>query len=158
MQPSIIESNATGPTLQPSNESNFEESNFENLLCGENTPQDPQDPNPEIFESQENMKPNGVVPEVAESNEDIQSEVPQKPMTPEDDNEVSHAKPVFKLPARTNRGKPPKRYVPEDGTSKEVKFPIANYTTTDHLCEPLKAFVNQIASVIVPEKTRRGIK
>ena len=88
----------------------------------------------------------------------IQSEVPQWPRSPEDNTEVSSPELSFKLPPRTNRGKPPKRYIPENGTSEEIRYPIANYTMTDHLSEPLKSFVNQMSSVVVPERLEEALK
>jgi Reverse transcriptase (RNA-dependent DNA polymerase) len=53
--------------------------------------------------------------------------------------------------------KSPKRYVPEDGTSKEIRYPIGNYTTTNKLSEPLKGFVNQISSVVIPERLEEAL-
>jgi Reverse transcriptase (RNA-dependent DNA polymerase) len=89
----------------------------------------------------------------------IQSDiVPHGPRSPGDILEVSSSDISFKLPSRNNRGKPPKRYVPEDGTSKEIRYPIANYTTTENLSEPLKNFANQISSVTVPEKLEEALK
>jgi Reverse transcriptase (RNA-dependent DNA polymerase) len=86
------------------------------------------------------------------SEEVIQSEdVPHRPESLVDNPKVSSLETRFKLPPMSNRGQPPKRYVPEDGTSKE-RYPIAKYTTTTSLTEPLKGFVNQILSVIIPEK------
>ena len=89
----------------------------------------------------------------------IQSDqVSQEPRSPEDIPEVSATNTLCKLPSRNNRGKPPKRYVLEDGTSEEVIYHIANYTITEKLSEPLKAFVNQISSINVPEKIEEALK
>ena len=85
-------------------------------------------------------------------------DVPQDPITPEEYPEVSSLDSEFILPQRNNRGKPPKRYVPEDGTSEEIRYPIANYTTTEKMSEPLKSFVNRISSVVVPEKLEEALK
>ena len=86
------------------------------------------------------------------SEEVIQSEeVPHRPESLEDNPKVSSLETRFKLPPRCNRGQPPKRYVPENGTSEE-RYPIAKYTTTTSLTEPLKGFVNQISSITIPEK------
>jgi hypothetical protein len=70
-------------------------------------------------------------------------------------NEVSSFEQTFTLPPRKNRGNSSKRYVPEDGTSTEM-YPIAKYTITNHLTEPLKGFVNPISSIIVPKKIGRS--
>jgi len=43
----------------------------------------------------------------------------------------------YVLPFRTNRGKPPKRYSPDD-EERRSKYPIANYMSTKKLSEPLK--------------------
>ncbi|KAL9266710.1 Retrovirus-related Pol polyprotein from transposon TNT 1-94-like protein [Drosera capensis] len=50
----------------------------------------------------------------------------------------------------------PKRYVPEDGT--EVRYPIANYTSTLNLVKPLKAFANQLSSVQIPNNLGEALK
>jgi hypothetical protein len=47
----------------------------------------------------------------------------------------------YVLPFRTNRGKPPKRYSPDD-EKRRSKYPIANYMSTKRLSEPLKGFVH----------------
>jgi hypothetical protein len=83
---------------------------------------------------------------------------PQGPCSPEDNSMVSSLETYSKLPPRMNRGKPPKRYVPEDGTSKEIRYPIANYTTVEKLPKPLKDFSNQISSVIVPNSVEEALK
>jgi Reverse transcriptase (RNA-dependent DNA polymerase) len=88
-------------------------------------------------------------------NEIIQST--DDPVTqPDSLQEVNFSEHRFTLPPRTNRGKPPKRYVPEDGSSIE-KYPIANFTTTKHLKEPLKGFVNQISLTTIPTKVEDAL-
>jgi transposase InsO family protein len=70
--------------------------------------------------------------------------------------EVNLFEQQFTLPPRINRGKPPKRYVPEDGSSIE-KYSIAKFTSTRHLKEPLKGFVNQISSVNIPTNVKEAL-
>jgi hypothetical protein len=62
----------------------------------------------------------------------------------------------FRLPTRTNRGVPPKRYILEDGTSERVKYPIANYATSNHLSEQLKIFVFQVSSIPILDKVEEA--
>jgi Reverse transcriptase (RNA-dependent DNA polymerase) len=94
------------------------------------------------------------------SNEEVIQSEPQPHGSDslEDTHEVSSQNLNFTLPLRTNRGKPPKRYIPEDGTSKEINYPIINYTTTDQLSEPLKNFLLQVSSGNVPERLEEAIK
>jgi transposase InsO family protein len=63
-----------------------------------------------------------------------------------------------KLPPRINRGRPPKRYVPEDGTTEQSAYPIANYTSTKTLCQPLKNFTEQLSSNVIPERLEDALK
>jgi hypothetical protein len=55
------------------------------------------------------------------------------------------------LPQRHNRGKPPKWYVPEDGMSREVQYPIAKNVTTERLPEKVKKFTNKMLSIEIPK-------
>jgi hypothetical protein len=55
----------------------------------------------------------------------------------------------YVLPFRTNRGKPPKRYSPDDA-ERRSKYPIANYMSTKRLSEPLRGFVHVLSSIQVP--------
>jgi hypothetical protein len=55
----------------------------------------------------------------------------------------------YVLPFRTNRGKPPKRYSPDD-EERRSKYPIANYMSTKKLSEPLRGFVHVLSSIQVP--------
>jgi hypothetical protein len=55
----------------------------------------------------------------------------------------------YVLPFRTNRGKPPKRYSPDD-EERRSKYPIANYMSTNKLSEPLRGFVHVLSSIQVP--------
>ena len=77
-------------------------------------------------------------------------DVPQYPITPEEYPEVSSLDSRFILLQRNNRGKPPKRYIPEDGTSKEVQYPIAKYVTTKQLPEKVKNFADKMLSIEIP--------
>jgi hypothetical protein len=94
--------------------------------------------------------------DTTEDQEEMIIKLANDPTRPEAFNEVSSSEPLFTLPSRKNRGKPAKRYVPKDGTNTKI-YPIAKYTTTNHLTEPLKGFVNQISSVIVPKKLKEAI-
>jgi len=55
----------------------------------------------------------------------------------------------YVLPFRTNCGKPPKRYSPDD-EERRSKYPIANYRSTKRLSEPLRGFVHVLSSIQVP--------
>jgi Reverse transcriptase (RNA-dependent DNA polymerase) len=82
--------------------------------------------------------------------------IPPEPMSPEDHPMVSISN--YILPLRTNRGKPSKRYVPEDGTSETIKYPIANYVSTSKLSEPLKDFSETILSLKVPKNIEEALR
>jgi Reverse transcriptase (RNA-dependent DNA polymerase) len=109
------------------------------------------------FLTQNNTEEVNQQPNIATdpANELIQSSDDPVPQ-PDSPNEVSFSTQNFRLPPRTNRGKPPKRYVPEDGSSME-KYSIANFTSTKHLTEPLKGFVNQISTMKVPTKLEEAM-
>jgi transposase InsO family protein len=62
----------------------------------------------------------------------------------------------FKLPNRSNRGMPPKWYIPEEGVSKRIKYPITNYTKASNFSEPLRNFALQVSSV--PTKFEEAIQ
>jgi Reverse transcriptase (RNA-dependent DNA polymerase) len=79
-------------------------------------------------------------------------------MASEDDPTVSLPNSNYILPPRKNRGIPPKRYVPENGTSKEIKYPIANYTTTNELPNQLKEFNDKMLSIVVPDSVEEAMK
>jgi hypothetical protein len=79
---------------------------------------------------------------------------PQDPKSPENNPKVSTSDPRSILPPRINRGVPPKRYVPEDGTSKE--YPIANYMTTEKLPERVKMFSEKMLSISVPKNVEEA--
>jgi Reverse transcriptase (RNA-dependent DNA polymerase)/Integrase core domain len=91
-------------------------------------------------------------------------EVIQSPLLPRsledapDSPEVSVSETQFKLPLRSNRGVPPKRYIPEEGTSRIVKYPITKYVTTRSLPKILNNFVAQLSSESVPERLEEACK
>jgi Reverse transcriptase (RNA-dependent DNA polymerase) len=91
-------------------------------------------------------------------------EVIQSPLLPRsledapDSPEVSVSETQFKLPLRSNRGVPPKRYIPEEGTSRIVKYPITKYVTTKSLPKILNNFVAQLSSESVPERLEEACK
>jgi hypothetical protein len=60
------------------------------------------------------------------------------------------------LPFRENRGKPPKRYSPED-EERRSKYPIVNYVSTRRLSEPLRAFVHVLSSTQVPAGVQEAL-
>jgi hypothetical protein len=82
--------------------------------------------------------------------------IPSEPMSPEDHLTVSISN--YILPPRTNRGKSPKQYVPEDGTSEIIKYPITNYVSTNKLSEPLKGFSESILSLEVPKNIEETLR
>jgi len=62
----------------------------------------------------------------------------------------------YTLPFRENRGKPPKRYSPED-EERRSKYPIVNYVSTRRLSEPLRAFVHVLSSTQVPARGQEAL-
>jgi hypothetical protein len=72
---------------------------------------------------------------------------------------VSNTEFIFqlKLPPRKNRGIPPKRYVPEDGSSKTKEYPIINYCIVKNLPKLVKSFATRVASESVPERVEDAL-
>jgi Reverse transcriptase (RNA-dependent DNA polymerase) len=103
-----------------------------------------------------------------ETNDDLEEEVIQSDSLPQssnslkDNGEVSSLNQNFnfqtKLPIRSNRGLPPKRYIPEDGGSKRIKYPIVSFSKANQFSESLRNFVFQISSVDVPNKVEDAIQ
>jgi hypothetical protein len=67
---------------------------------------------------------------------------------------VSNYNPGYVLSPRDNRGKVPKRYIPEDGSSKEYK--ITNYVATKHLPEKLRSFCDNSLSLKIPNSMQEA--
>ncbi|KAI5440617.1 hypothetical protein KIW84_010192 [Lathyrus oleraceus] len=63
----------------------------------------------------------------------------------------------YELPHRHNRGKPPKRYSPEEEDHRS-RYPIANYVSMKDLSEPLKKFANELSSYSVPSNVEEAIE
>jgi hypothetical protein len=57
---------------------------------------------------------------------------------------------------RHNGGKPLNRYSPDIG-GRSSKYPIANYVSTESLSEPLKAFVHELSSCLVPTNIHEAL-
>jgi hypothetical protein len=64
------------------------------------------------------------------------------------DNSNLNSSARYVLPFRKNRGKPLKRYSPEE--ERRSRYPIANYMSTKRLSEPLRGFVHILSSIQVP--------
>ncbi|KAI5406644.1 hypothetical protein KIW84_053107 [Lathyrus oleraceus] len=60
-------------------------------------------------------------------------------------------------PLQHNRGKPPKRYSPEEEDHRS-RYPIANYVSMKDLSEPLKKFANELSSYSVPSNVEEAIE
>ena len=58
---------------------------------------------------------------------------------------------------RHNRGKPSNRYLP-DKDSKEERYSIAHYTSTQKLSEPLKAFAHKLSTEYTPNTVEEALK
>ncbi|KAI5404869.1 hypothetical protein KIW84_051872 [Lathyrus oleraceus] len=58
---------------------------------------------------------------------------------------------------RHNRGKPPKRYSPEEEDHRS-RYPIANYVSMKDLSEPLKKFAKELSSYSVPSNVEEAIE
>jgi hypothetical protein len=67
---------------------------------------------------------------------------------------VSNYNPGYVLSPRDNRGKVPKRYIPEDGSSKEYK--ITNYVAAKHLPEKLRSFCDNSLSLKIPNSMQEA--
>jgi hypothetical protein len=76
----------------------------------------------------------------------------------EESPQVCNSEQRFRLPPRTIRGEPPKRYVPEDDISQEVRYLIVNYTSTENLPEPLRAFANKLSSTSMLKRIEEAKK
>ena len=61
------------------------------------------------------------------------------------------------LPFRHNMRKPPNRYSP-DQESKEVRYSITHYTSTQRLLEPLKAFAHKLSTEYTPNTIEEVLK
>jgi Reverse transcriptase (RNA-dependent DNA polymerase) len=55
-------------------------------------------------------------------------------------------------------GKPPDRYIPEDGSNIAVKYPITNYVNTKNLNQPLKDFSEKVLSLEIPRNIDEALK
>ena len=90
----------------------------------------------------------------------IQSPLPQLGQSPENEVQVLisenfNSNTGYRLPDRHNRGKPPKRFRPdEDG---EGNYAIGKFVTTEHLPSPLKEFDTTLASVRIPERLEEAM-
>jgi hypothetical protein len=93
-----------------------------------------------------------------EPEDEVVIQTPQvSPMTSEDDPTVSLSNSNYILPPKKNKGTPPKRYVLENGTSKEIKYLIANYTTTNKLPKQLKEFNDKMLSIAISDSVKETI-
>lgn len=63
----------------------------------------------------------------------------------------------YNLPFRHNRGKPPNRYSP-DSEERRLKYPIANYVSTQKLEKPLKEFVYNLSACQVPNEVQESLE
>jgi hypothetical protein len=135
-----------GTELNPVTELRSDDDAMQNLTVQED------ESNQEITASDSNMWDEG--------NEEVIQSQPeeQEPISLEENSQVSTSQPRYILPHRTTRGKPPKRYVPENGSSQKVRYPITNYTSTMNLSKPLRAFVNQLSSSRIPDKLEDALK
>jgi hypothetical protein len=88
-----------------------------------------------------------------ENNQSLENEV----HTSNSKNLVSYnSNTEYRLPIRHNRGKPPKRFRPdEDG---EGNYAIGKFMTVDNLPTPLKEFNSTLATVRIPEKLEEVIE
>ena len=62
----------------------------------------------------------------------------------------------YVLPIRNNRGKPPNRYCP-DVEERRSKYPIANYVSTQHLSNPIHAFIKTLLSCHIPKNVEETL-
>lgn len=63
---------------------------------------------------------------------------------------------TYVLPFRHNRGKPPKRYCPEEEERKS-KYPIANYVSTEGLPQLLKTSTQTLSSHHIPSSVEEAL-
>jgi Reverse transcriptase (RNA-dependent DNA polymerase) len=93
----------------------------------------------------------------------IQSPLPQHGQSSENEVQVSNSENLnsnnsstgYRLPDRHNRGKPPKRWRPDEDS--EGNYAIGKFVTTEHLPNPLKKFDTILASVRVPERLEEAM-
>ena len=93
----------------------------------------------------------------------IQSPLPQLGQSPENEVQFSNSETFnsnnsntgYRLPDRHNRGKPPKRFRPEEDG--EGNYAISKFVTTEHLPSPLKEFDTTLASVRIPERLEEAM-
>lgn len=78
------------------------------------------------------------------------------PISP-DNNNNGDISVSYELPHRHNRGKPPKRYSPEEEDHRS-RYPVANYVSMKDLSEPLKKFANELSSHSVPSNVEEAIE
>ena len=114
----------------------------------------------------EEMRDNlDIIQEVAPESSELENEEPHSsvsedpslevssPITPINDSNNSVG---YTLPFRHNRGKPPHRYSP-DYEERRLRYPIANYVSTQRLPEPLKTFVHRLSSHHVPSTVQEAL-
>jgi Reverse transcriptase (RNA-dependent DNA polymerase) len=98
----------------------------------------------------------------SEQRQMIHSSLPHHVQSPE--NEVTsnsenldlyNSNTGYRLPDRHNRGKPPKRFRPDEDSG--GNYAIGKFVTTEHLSNPLKEFDATLASVRVPEKLEEAM-
>lgn len=78
------------------------------------------------------------------------------PISP-DNNNNGDISVSYELPHRHNRGKPLKRYSPEEEDHRS-RYPVANYVSMKDLSEPLKKFANELSSHSVPSNVEEAIE
>jgi Reverse transcriptase (RNA-dependent DNA polymerase)/Integrase core domain len=93
----------------------------------------------------------------------IQSPLPQLGQSSENEVQSSNSENSksnnsntgYRLPDRHNRGKPPKRFIPDE--EGEGNYVIGKFVTTEHLPSPLKEFDTTLASIRIPERLEEAM-
>jgi Reverse transcriptase (RNA-dependent DNA polymerase) len=147
-QPNLVETEPTMPSDQYTGPFESTRLNMEEQQMDEPSP-DVNEADLDQLDSTGSARQPSLVSQPAEG---IVIQSTPEPIIPEKHPQVRTTHSSFKLPVRTTRGKPPKRYVPEDGSSTEAKYPISNYTSTVSLIAPLQNFANQLSSIKIPGK------
>jgi hypothetical protein len=156
------------PNLVPQGETHDEEQNWvhfdwpnSNIVTGEE-----EEPHSEMVEQIEEPNTSSAHDTPPDSATSPLSTVPAGP-SPENIPEVStldthldnnnlNPSAGYVLPFRTNCGKPPKRYSPDD-EERRSKYLIANYMSTKKLSEPLRGFVHLLSSIQVPARIQEAL-
>jgi Reverse transcriptase (RNA-dependent DNA polymerase) len=73
-------------------------------------------------------------------------------------NSVTNQNIGYELPYRSNRGKAPKRFIPDEWNRRSSSYSINNYVSTEHLPEKVRGFAANILAISIPERVEKTLK